>query len=378
MRCLLLTTIVLSVALGSASGDVATVSLGDVPRTYTHYVNAEAAALCGAGSAAGGVGAYFLNPAVITRVTGASGQATARFNVKSRNYLPDNGDSIDSSDDGFLFAQAVAVKHTEPIAYGFGYSAPSYRSVELAGLRGGEPYDAEFSGGLRFFEVLFATKIGSEGQGGIGVAAGVVNLNEQARVRLGSTLESAKIDGIAASFAIGLLFDATDRLSIGVGYRTGATVDVEGEWTFEDPPGTRSGTSETQSTSVIGVRFHVTEALTLHGSYIHEGWDGATSTFAAYPEPERDLFTDAIGTAAVGIEFDLLGGRLTLRSGGSTVIQGDVEGAIAPEYSLGLGGVLRFSQYSGELSFVREQFELDGESSEMINYGIYASVGYEF
>ena len=381
MRCLLLTAAVVLTACGCASGDAgddALVSLGDVPRTHTHYLNAEGAALCRAAAATGGVGGYFLNPALITRVQGASGQASMRFNVKSRHYLPDNADYLESSDDGLLFAHAVAVKHTPPIVYGFGYSAPSYRSLELAGLIGGEPYEAQFSGGLKFFEVLFGTTIGSDSRGGIGVAAGIVNLNEEARVRLGDTLESARIDGIAASFAVGMVFDVADQLSIGAGHRTGAGVEVEGEWTFAGSPESRSGKSETQSTSVVGVEYRAMPSLRFHVSYVQEGWHQAASTLSSYPELERDLFGEAIGTVALGVEFDLHDGRITLRAGGSTVVQGEAEGVLVPEYSVGVGGVLRFDQYSGEVALVREQFELNGKSAEAINYGIYASVGYEF
>jgi len=373
MRSLLLTVTVLCLAFGPASGDVTRVSLGDIPRTYAHYLNAEEAALCGAAAATGGVGASFYNPALVARVRGAGGIATVRYNVKSRNYLPDD---LDSSDHGLLFSQAVAVKSATPVTYGFSYAAPSYRSVELAGLVGGEVYEARFTGGLRFFEVLFGSRIGSSGQGAIGVAAGIVNLNEEARVSRPGSVESSRIDGIAASLAFGFVFDAAEWLSVGVGHRLSSSVEVEGELNAGGGPS--SGTSETQSTSVVGLTYRATSALSVHASYLNAGWGAAKSTLAAYPDPERDLFSDAIGTAALGVEFVLPGDRVEIRAGGSKVVQGEAENAIVPEYSAGLGAVLRFRQYSAQLSLVREQFELDGESAEVINYGIYGSVGYSF
>jgi hypothetical protein len=375
MRCLLSIVTVLCVAAAPALGDVTRVALGDVPRTHAHYLNAAEAALCRADAATGGVGAYFYNPALVTRVRGASGLAALRVNVKSRNYLPDE---IDSADDGLLFSQAVAVKDATPITYGFGYAAPSYRSVELAGLVGGEAYEATFTGGLRFFEVLLGTRFGEEGRGGIGVAAGIVNLNEEARVSTPGVLESARIDGIAASFAIGVVVAATDWLTIGLGHRTGAGVDVEGEWNFGGDAGTRSGTSKVQTTTVIGLTYQPMGALAVHASYVGDGWDAASSTLAAYAEPERDLFDEGIGSVALGVEFALPGDRFEVRAGGSKVVQGEADDAIVPEYSAGAGAVMRFRQYSFELSLVREQFEYAGESGEVINYGIYGGVGYEF
>jgi hypothetical protein len=375
MRCLLATVIVLCLAIGPASGDVTRVTLGDAPRTHAHYLNAQEAALCRADAATGGVGASFYNPALITRVRGASGLATVRFNVKDRYYLPDE---LDASDDGFLFTQAVAVKHSSPVTYGFGYAAPSYRSFELAGLVGGEAYEASFSSGLRFFEILMGTTIGAEGRGAIGVAAGIVNFNEEARVSSPGVLESAKIDGIAASFAFGVLLDAADWLTLGVGHRASAGVDVEGEWNFGGQAGTRSGKSETQSTSVVGATYRPTGALAVHASYSNEGWDAATSTLAAYPVAGRDLFSEPIGTAAFGLAFMFPGNRFEIRAGVSRVVQGEAEGAVVPEYSVGAGAVMHFRQYSAELSLVREQLELDGQSAEVVNYGIYGSVGYRF
>jgi hypothetical protein len=374
MRPILLTVTVLAFAFGPALADDARISLGDIPRTNAHYLNAREAALCRADVATGGVGASFYNPALITRVRGASGLATVRFNVKSRDYLSED---LEASDDGFLFSQAVAVKSAMPVTYGFSYAAPSYRSVEISGSPGGEAYDASFNGGLRYFEVLLGTGIGNEGRGGIGIAAGIVNLNEEARVSGPGTLESARIDGIAASFAVGVVFEAADWLTVGFGHRSSASVEVEGELSAGGgaPP---SGTSETQSTSVFGVTYRPTAALAVHASYVNDGWDAAKSTLAAYPSPERDLFSEALGTAALGIEFALPGDRFVIRAGGSKVLMGEADDAVVPEYSAGFGAVMRFRQYSGELSLVREQFELDGESAEVTNYGIYASVGYEF
>lgn len=382
MRSLVLTIAVLWLALGSASGDVAEtarLTLGDIPRTHSHYLNAREAALCRADAAAGGVTAYFLNPGTVTLVDGANGQASMRYNAKSREYLPDDAaDRLDASDDGFLFSQAVAVKRSGSAFYGFGYSAPSYRSVEFTGLDGGSVYRAELSGGLRFFELLVGLTVGDREQGGIGIAAGLVDLEERAHVSRADTLDSAQIDGIAASFAAGVVFRAADGLIFGAGHRWGASVDVDGEWNFDDRPGPRSGKSKTQATSVIGVQYSPSERIALHLSYIQEGWHDAESTLAAYEDAERDLFGDAIGTAAVGAEMVLPGGRYALRAGASQVVQGDAEDAIVPEYSIGIGGVVRFREYSAEVSLVREQFELDGESGEVVNYGVYASVGYAF
>ena len=396
MRHLLLMLAVLALAVVAAADDTAIVArttIGDVPRTYTHFMNAQEAALCRANAAAGDLSAYFFNPAVIANLQGISGQATMRMNMKSRNYLPEGDDYLDASDDIFLFSQAVAAKHNDMYALGFGYSCPSYRHLELVGRQDGDPYRGDFHGSLRFFEVLAAAKIGRDAQGSIGLAAGIANLTESADE---PGQRTAAMDGIAASLAIGMTFDATERLRLGVGYRFSTSVDVAGSWHTEAGEADTTGTTRTEPVAVVGVRFTPVDNYTLYASYIHEGWNQAKSTFAAYYPTdaradgdedirERDEFDSALGTAAVGGEGTLLDGRLTVRAGFSMPVGSHFDNTdepeyreLVPEYAAGLGGTLRFSEYSVEAALVREQYADGDESEQVVNYGIYVTVGYEF
>ena len=383
MRCLLVTVLALSVVAGPAWSDDARTTIGDIPRTYSHYLNAQEAALCRANAAAGGLAAYFLNPANASQVEGVAGQATVRNNIKSRDYLPDGDEYLDAADDGFLFTQIVAVKRSGSLIFGFGYSSPSYRNLELSGTRSFrnelEPYEGEFCGGLRVFEVVAAARMGTHGQGGIGVAAGLANLNEEAVERVpGESLDTAKLDGMAGSLAIGFTFDATDRLTFGLGYRMGLTVQVDGEWYKQQV----EGESKTQPVTVAGIKVRATDSVTVHGSYIREGWDRTESTLAAYPEDEggldRNQFTEPISTVALGAEVDFAERRFSVRAGWSKELGADITNAIVPENAFGLGGTMRFSEYAAEIALVREQFLEGGESGQVTNYGIYATVSYEF
>jgi len=396
MRHLLLTLTVLVLAVVVAADAAATearTTIGDVPRTYTHFMNAQEAALCRANVAAGGLSAYFFNPAVIANLSGVAGQATMRMNIKTRNYLPEGEDYLNASDDVLLFSQIVAAKRTDMYALGFGYSCPSYRNLELAGQQGGAPYKGEFQGSLRFFEVLAAARIGEDGQGTIGVAVGIANLAESASEPAQRT---AEMDGMAASVAVGMTFDAMERLTFGVGYRLSTVVDVEGEWHTESDGAVTKGTTKTAPVAVGGLRYTPADNYTLYASYIHEGWDKAKSTFAAYYDTgecedcnendgERDEFESALGTAAVGGEGTLLDGRLTVRAGFSMPL-GSVPDStdepeyrkLVPEYAAGFGGTVRFKEYSVEAAYVREQYADGDESAQAVNHGIYVTVGYEF
>jgi hypothetical protein len=409
MRHLLLTLALLPVLAGQAPCDETRTAIGDVPRTYTHFMNAQEAAFCRANAATGGVAAYFFNPAVLSEIDGISGQATVRFNIKSREYLPSEGTTyLDvDSDDTVLFSQAVAAKRTEMITFGFGYSTPAYRSLTLSGVReddswGVAPYDytGEFSGSLRHFEFLAALRIGTEGKGGIGVAAGISSFDESTREQGAETLSTASLDGMAASVALGFVFDATDMLTFGAGYRFGAEFDVDGEWNppVDDvpPDPAKTGTVKTAPVAVGGVRVRPTENYTIYLSYIQEGWDGANASFAAYyptgecpdcgeEDGRRDEFGEALGTIAVGAEGAFLDGRLKLRAGFSKAqndgFDNDSEPEyreLVPDYAAGLGGTWRFEAYSVDLGVVREEFADGDTSGEIVNTGVYLSVGYYF
>lgn len=383
MRYLFLTLLLVAAAAGAAFGDDARTTLGDIPRTYSHYMNAQEAALCRANAAIGGLSSYFLNPASVSEVEGVAGQATVRYNVKSRDYLPDGEEYLDSSDDGFLFTQFVAVKRSGSMILGFGYSNPSYRSVDITGVRdyGGQlkEYEGTFGGALRYFELIGALRVGDEGQGGLGVTAGIVNLSEEARERVsGSAIESARVDGVSVCYSAGFTFDVTDRVTAGLGYRWNSTVGVDGEH-YKHP---RDGESTTQSTTVAGIRVRPTNVITLHASYVRDGWDRAKSTLAAYDVQDGGLdwkpFSEPISTVAVGAEVTLANGRAVLRAGYSKELGADIDDAIVPENSIGVGGSVRFNQYVGDIALVRERFVEGGESGQVTNFGIYTSIGYEF
>ena len=383
MRPLLFVLLLLASSAALAADD-AHIAFGDVPRTFSHYLNAREAALCRADVATGGLSAYFTNPGAASMVSGASGEATLRFNSTSRDYLPDGAASLDASDDGLLFSQAVAAKQNGSVVFGFGYSCPSYQSLKLTGQQDvGDPptleaYNAEFSSGLRYFEVIMATRIGTSGRGGIGVAAGIANMNQRTSERVpGVYLDTAELDGTAASLAAGFVYDAMTTLTFGLGYRWGATVGVSGEWYKHD----REGESKSAPVAVAGLTYRPTAQTAVHASYTREGWDSAELTLAAQdtlPAFKRNEFGKGITTAAIGVEQGLPGGKVVARVGASKQFESGITNAIVPEYAIGLGAVVRFSQYSSEIAVVRESFAEGGESGQVTSYGVYLTISYEF
>jgi hypothetical protein len=400
MRHLLLTLAVLAVAVVAYADDAAVprTTIGDVPRTYIHFMNAKEAALCRANAGAGGLSAYFFNPAVIGGLDGISGMATLRVNSKSRDYLPTEGPTnLEASDDAFLFSQAVAAKRDGSFAFGMGYSCPSYRHLEITGTLDGSPYSGEFGGSLRFFELVGSARIGSEGKGVVGAAFGIATLEESARESSTgrSYIRTAEMDGKAASLAIGMTYDVSERLVLGAGYRFATVVDVEGEWHTEEGSGVEKGTTKTEPVAVIGARFAPIDVVTIYATYMNEGWNKTSSSFAPYYEitsrdgdeasHERSEFDDALSTVALGAEVSVAEGRVTLRGGYSMPVGADFSNdaepeyrELVPEYALGLGATLGFNQYAVDAAFVHESYSDGDEGGQATNNGVYLSVGYDF
>ncbi len=385
MRIMIL-ALVLTAVLGAAAGaDVTRTTLGDIPRTYSHYLTAYQASLAGAGSATGDVGACYYNPALAARYEGVSGQATVRFNIKNRDYIV--GD-LEAADDGFLFSNVVAVKRNGSLSFGFNYSCPSYRSVEYTGLKDDDgtmkDFASEQTGSLRAFELVFASLIGSNQQGALGISVGLASLDETMREGFtGETLDKARVRGMGTTMSLGFLFDPTETFSAGVGYRWGAEINTRSDgWYGEDR---RDETTKTQSMLVTGFTFKPVQAVTVHAGYLVDGWDMAETELSAYPPTpapnptsgERDEFGDALSTVALGAEVSLMEERLVLRTGYS-MQTAEIDEGVVPENSLGFGASWRFSEYVLEGAIVRESFSEGGESAQMTNYGVYVTVGYIF
>ncbi len=205
MRLLTVVAAVLSaLSLGASAGDTdpTRVDVGDPPRTYSHFLNAHEAALCRAGAATGGIESYFLNPACVSGGAGeVSGQGTIRFVAMSRDYLPEGDGALDASDGALLFSQAVAVKRSGTWVFGFGYSAPSYRNLELTGERADTARGhavrtkARSRRGCGSSRPCSRTSVGKDGRGAVGIAAGVVNLSESAREVEEEVLDTAEVNG---------------------------------------------------------------------------------------------------------------------------------------------------------------------------------------
>jgi hypothetical protein len=372
----LLLLLPLGLNAGQIPGEV-----GDPPRTFSHFLNAREAALCRASAATGGVESFFLNPACASTVREVSGQATVRLVSTSRDDASVGGEDADASDGAFLMPQIVAMKRSGNWVLGFAYSAPVSRDLEIEGTIGSgsgqETYEGRFQGGLRYFETVLATRVGKGGRGGFGIAVGFANLSESVREVVGESLDSADVGGTSSSLAAGFVYEASDRVTLGAGYRWGSNIDVEGEWYGQQGA---TGRTKTQPVTVAGITVRPNDHAALHACYTVEGWNEAESSLSAYGEDDgrRDEFGEAVATAAAGAEASFMRDRLWLRAGGSMRLEPEEMDGGLPQWSAGVGCSYAFTGYSVDAAVVRERCELDGGGGRIASYGAYLTVSYDF
>jgi len=246
---------------------------------------------------------------------------------------------------------------------GFGYSAPASRDLEITGTidtgSGPETYEGTFQGGLRYFETVLATRVGNGGRGGFGIAVGFANVSESVREVVGESLDSADVGGTSSSLAAGFVYEASDRVTLGAGYRWGSNIDVEGEWYGRQGA---TGTTKTEPVTVAGITVRPSDHVALHACYTVEAWNDAESSLSGYSEDDgsRDEFGEAVATAAVGAEAAFMRDRLWLRAGGSMRLEPEEMDGGLPQWSVGAGCSYAFTGYAVDAAIVRERYELDG------------------
>lgn len=124
--------------------------------------------------------------------------------------------------------------------------------------------------------------------------------------------------GNATNFNLGILYKATDALSIGLSYRSETKIEFEGTAKFTDmaalagpvpanffPGGTGKTTLPMPSNIIVGVAYKVTKDFTIEADYQHVGWK-------AYDQLKLDIPVGPSVTLAPGMTIGPLQGPSTL------------------------------------------------------------------
>ena len=128
-----------------------------------------------------------------------------------------------------------------------------------------------------FFTPTLAYKVSDQLSIGVGMnyATGDVTLSRI--VSPGDAKVALDLSGSGTGFNAGLLFKATDEISIGASYRTSVKIDAEGTAKFTPtsalfPEGDAAASLELPATGFVGVAYKVSPALELEADYQYVGW----------------------------------------------------------------------------------------------------------
>lgn len=133
-----------------------------------------------------------------------------------------------------------------------------------------------------------------------------------------------ELSGTGFGFGGGIIFKATDELSIGASYRSSVKIDAEGTAAFTPssalfPAGDAAASLELPSTAFIGVAYKVMPGLELEADYQYIGWESykelkidfkANNSSSVSPKNYENTFIIRVGGEYTMDEFQFRAGYL--------------------------------------------------------------------
>ena len=260
-----------------------------------------------------GTSSIFFNPGALSHIreNGVTiGASAISSHIAFRATEPTNVTAEADNDFGTPFQVYAAYKVDDMLTVGLGVYTPFG-----SGVRWGDQWAGRFSLNeidlkAIFFQPTVSYKIGDKFGLGLGfvVATGAVNLQRVLPVQNQNGVEGGiELDGDAKTgfgVNIGAFYQATEKLSIGIDYRSKIELEVEGgDVIFTDIPAAAranfpSGTNFSAqlplpATLTLGVGYKVNEQLTLAADVSHVDW-------SAY-EALRFDFTKPVAGSGVSV-----------------------------------------------------------------------------
>lgn len=252
-----------------------------------------------------GTSSIFFNPGALSsiRENGITiGASAINSKIAYRGIEPTNSSTEADNDLGTPFHVYAAYKVDELLTVGLGVYTPFG-----SGVRWGSEWNGRYSLNEIDLQAIFiqptvSYKIGDKFGVGLGfvIATGSVNLQRALPVQNSEGQEgSIELDGGAQTgfgVNIGVFYQATDKLSIGVDYRSEIELEVqEGDVLFTNIPSAASGNfpSNTEfsarlplpATISLGLGYQVNDKLTLAADVSHVSWSSYESLRFDFTKP---------------------------------------------------------------------------------------------
>ncbi|MEJ8803767.1 OmpP1/FadL family transporter [Pontibacter sp. H249] len=251
-----------------------------------------------------GTSSIFFNPGAMSfiRENGVTIGASALFSKIAYSPLESNTVTQADNDMGTPFQAYGAYKVNDKLAVGLGVYTPFGSGVTWGDQWTGRFGLEDISLRAIFVQPTVSYKISDKIGVGVGltVATGSVNLKRVLPVQNQDGTEGGiELDGGAKTgfgFNAGVFFQPTEKLSIGVNYRSKVELEVEeGDVMFSNipaaargnfPEGTQFGaTLPLPATLSVGIGYKVNEQLTLAADVSHVGWSEYESLRFDFTQP---------------------------------------------------------------------------------------------
>ncbi|MBF0303866.1 MAG: outer membrane protein transport protein [Desulfamplus sp.] len=282
----------------------------------------------------------FYNPALINDLNGTQLELGTTIIKLKFEYEDDLTGASSTTDDSLFFPTTLYASHqfNSDISFGFGIFSPFGLSTEWGNSWEGR-YIATNS---ELNSICINPAISYKVTPKITLAAGIDFIYLDASLEnsinftpygLNDGYQKFSGDGSDYGFNLGMLYKFTESFSLGCSYRSGYSVQLDGDVSFdlpqESPDMMRALLPDTDAEAVLklpevffaGVAFHITDKWTLETGILWEGWSDFRKIRTEFAQPVNGMTSNTVEklwedtvTTNIGIEY-LYNDRLTLRTG---------------------------------------------------------------
>ncbi len=349
----------------------------------------------------------FYNPALINDLSGTQIELGTTILKINFEYEDEQSKAHSNTDDGLFFPSTLYATHqlSSDLSLGFGIFSPFGLATNWDNSWEGR-YLATKS---ELSSVCVNPAISYRILPQITLAAGVDFIYLDASLEnninftpygLSDGYQKFSGNGSKHGFNLGLLYKFTDRVSLGCSYRSGYSVPIDGDVSFELPqealnillPNTGASTTlELPEILFAAIAFNLTDKWIVETGILWEGWSDYSEIKHKFDQPVNNMTTNSVKkswedtvTTNIGVEY-LYSDGLTLRTGylyrenaiPDTTFEPSLPDADAHLFAI--GGDIHWQRYTLSIAYVyekqkeREKNNLIGQEFGEDANGIYNS-----
>lgn len=282
----------------------------------------------------------FYNPALINGLKGTQLELGTTIIKLSFEYEDPLTGSYAATDDSLFFPSTLYASHqfNSDISFGLGIFSPFGLATEW-----GKSWEGRYiATNSELKSICVNPAISYKVTPKIALAAGIDFINLDALLEnsinfshygLNDGYQKFSGDGSEYGFNLGMLYKFTNNFSLGCSYRSGYSVDLDGDVSFElpqeSPAVMRAMLPDTDAEAVLklpdvffaGIAWNMTDKLTLETGILWEGWSDYSKIRTEFAHPVNGMTSNTVEknwedtvTTNIGLEY-ICNQNFTLRTG---------------------------------------------------------------